>query len=196
MVEDPVKIAVIGKPIAGVAIKMLDAEGKELPATDHDHPGRLALKGDMVMSGYWNREEATKDALRDGWLVTNDLVYTDADGDVYMLGRADDIINIGGEKVSPIEIENLAGEFPAIRECACIGVPDPNETLGQIPVLFLAKGEEFSLDELKKYLSTRVGRFKIPQKFIEVEALPRNRMKKLDRKAMRSIWDQHGKEEG
>ena len=196
VVEDPVKIAVIGKPIAGVAIKMLDAEGKELPATDHDHPGRLALKGDMVMSGYWNREEATKDALRDGWLVTNDLVYTDADGYVYMLGRADDIINIGGEKVSPIEIENLAGEFPAIRECACIGVPDPNETLGQIPVLFLAKGEEFSLDELKKYLSTRMERFKIPQEFVEVEALPRNRMKKLDRKAMRSIWDQHGKEEG
>ena len=188
--KDPVKIATIGKPLEGVTIKMLDPDGKELPETDHDHPGRLALKGDMVMSGYWNREEATKDALRDGWLVTNDLVYTDADGYVYMLGRADDIINIGGEKVSPIEIENLAGEFPAIRECACIGVPDPKETLGQIPVLFLVQREGFSLDELKKYLNTRMERFKVPQEFVTVEALPRNRMKKLDRKAMRAIWDQ------
>jgi len=194
VVRDPEKIAVIGKPIAGVTIQMLDAAGQVLPHTDHDHPGRLALKGDMVMSGYWNREEATKDALRDGWLVTNDLVYTDADGYVYMLGRADDIINIGGEKASPIEIENLAGEFPAIRECACIGVPDPKQTLGQIPVLFLVKEEGFSLEELKKYLNKRMERFKIPQEFVEVEALPRNRMKKLDRKAMRSIWEQRSPE--
>ena len=189
VVRDPVKIAAIGKPIPGVAIRMLDADGQELPQTDHEHPGRLALKGDMVMSGYWNREEATRDALRDGWLVTNDLVYSDADGYIYMLGRADDIINIGGEKVSPIEIENMAGEFPAIRECACIGVPDPNETLGQIPVLFLVQGSGFSQDELKKYLSTRMERFKIPQEFVTVAELPRNRMKKLDRKAMRALWD-------
>ena len=190
VVKDTVKIAAIGKPISGVMIKMLDTDGQELPHTDHDHPGRLSLKGDMVMSGYWNREEETRDALRDGWLVTNDLVYADEDGYVYMLGRADDIINIGGEKVSPIEIENLAGEFPAIRECACIGVPDPEETLGQIPVLFLVKGNGFSQEELKKYLSTRMERFKIPQAYVSVSELPRNRMKKLDRKAMRVLWDE------
>ena len=192
--KDPVKIAAIGKPIPGVVIKMLDAEGNALSQTDHEHPGRLSLKGEMVMSGYWNREEATKDALREGWLVTNDLVYSDTDGYVYMLGRADDIINVGGEKVSPIEVENQAGEFPAIRECACIGVPDPKETLGQIPVLFLVKGDGFSLEELKKYLNSHMERFKIPQEFIEVEALPRNRMKKLDRKSMRGIWDQRTEE--
>lgn len=190
VVKDPVQIATIGKPLDGVVIKMLDGEGQEIAHTDHDHPGRLALKGDMVMSGYWNREEATKDALRDGWLVTNDLVYTDADGYVYMLGRADDIINIGGEKVSPIEVENLAGEFPAIRECACIGVPDPKETMGQIPVLFVVEGDGFSLDELKKYLAGRMERFKIPQEYVPVPELPRNRMKKLDRKAMRALWEE------
>lgn len=190
VVKDPVQIAVIGKPLSGVVIRMLDADGAEMPQTDHDHPGRLALKGDMVMSGYWNREAETKDALRDGWLVTNDMVYTDKDGYVYMLGRADDIINVGGEKVSPVEVENLAGEFPAIRECACIGVPDPKETLGQIPVLFLVEGEGFSLEELKKYLPTRMERFKVPQEFVTVDALPRNRMKKLDRKTMRALWEQ------
>ena len=190
VVKDPVQIAVIGKPLSSVIIRMLDADGQEMLHTDHDHPGRLALKGDMVMSGYWNREAETKDALRSGWLVTNDMVYTDEVGYVYMLGRADDIINVGGEKVSPVEVENLAGEFPAIRECACIGVPDPKETLGQIPVLFLVEGEGFSLEELKKYLPTRMERFKVPQEFVAVDALPRNRMKKLDRKAMRALWEQ------
>ena len=190
VVKDPVKIAATGKPLSHIAVKILDVEGQEMPETDHNHPGRLALKGDMVMSGYWNRKEETQDALREGWLVTNDLVYTDADGYVYMLGRTDDIMNIGGEKVSPIEIENLAGEFPAIRECACIGVPDPKDTLGQIPVLFLVPGNKFSLKELKKYLGMRMERFKIPQAFVTLEELPRNSMKKLDRKAMKTMWRQ------
>ena len=190
VVKNPVQIAAIGKPLSGVAVSMLDADGQEMLHTDHDHPGRLALKGDMVMSGYWNRELETKNALRDGWLVTNDITYTDEDGYVYMLGRADDIINVGGEKVSPIEVENLAGEFPAIRECACIGVPDPEQTLGQVPVLFIVKRTGFSLNELKKYLSARMERFKIPQDYVMVPELPRNSMKKPDRKAMRSLWEQ------
>lgn len=190
VVKNPVQIAAIGKPLSCIAVTMLDAAGLKILHTDHDHPGRLALKGDMVMSGYWNLESETKNALRDGWLVTNDITYTDEDGYVYMLGRADDIINVGGEKVSPIEVENLAGEFPAIRECACIGVPDPEETLGQVPVLFIVEGTGFSLNELKKYLSARMERFKIPQEYVTVPELPRNRMKKPDRKAMRSLWEQ------
>ena len=70
------------------------------------------------MVGYWGLPEQTADALQDGWLVTNDLVWRDEDGFVYMLGRADDIINVGGEKASPIEIENTASLCPGIRECA------------------------------------------------------------------------------
>ena len=171
--------------------ELLSAEVEKcaLTKTDAEHPGRLALKGDMVMSGYWNRPEATADALRGGWLVTNDMVYFDADGYAYMLGRSDDIINVGGEKVSPIEVENIASEFPAMKECACIGAPDPEEVLGQIPVLFMVTQKGFSLEELKTYLAGHMERFKIPQAFVEVPALPRNRMKKLDRKEMRRLWE-------
>ena len=193
--EDPVKVAAIGKPLGCLEIKALGPDGQALEHTDMEHPGRLALKGDMVMSGYWNRPEATADALRDGWLVTNDLVYMDEEQYVYMLGRADDIINVGGEKVSPIEVENIASEYPAMKECACIGVSDPNEVLGQIPVLFVVKDAGYSEDDLKVFLAAHMERFKIPQEFVSVPELPRNRMKKLDRKEMRRLWDQRGQEQ-
>jgi len=186
------RITSIGKPLPGVMVRALDPEGKSLEHTDKDHPGRLALKGDFVMSGYWNREEQTKDALRDGWLVTNDLVYFDDEGFVYMLGRADDIINVGGEKVSPIEVENIASEYGPIKECACIAAPD--EILGQVPVLLMAVDETYEeegLDGLKTFLSRRMERFKLPADYMIVEALPRNRMKKPDRNAMKELWKRH-----
>ena len=190
VVKDPVRVAAIGKPLPHIRIAMLGADGNPMAHTDHEHPGRLALYGDMVMSGYKNRPEETKDALRDGALVTNDLVYQDESGYVYMLGRADDIINVGGEKVSPVEVENIASEYEEMKECACIGVPDPNELLGQVPALFMAVRNGYSEDKLKAYLAERMERFKLPQAFVIVQALPRNRMKKLDRKAMRKMWDE------
>ena len=190
VVKDPARCAAVGKPLSGISVRIIDTDGNEIPHTDHDHYGRLALKGDMVMSGYYNLESETKKALQDGWFVTNDIAYTDENGYIYMLGRIDDIINVGGEKVSPVEVENLVEEFPAIRECACIGVPDPKNTLGQIPVLFFVMGDGFSLDELKKFLAAKKERFKLPQEYVPIPALPRNHMKKVDRKVMRSMWEQ------
>ena len=187
---DPVRCVTIGKPLSSMEVVALGPDGERLAHTDEEHPGRLALRGGMVMSGYMNRPDATRDALRSGWLVTNDMVYMGSDGYVYMLGRADDIINVGGEKVSPVEVENIASEYEAMRECSCIGVPDPNEVLGQIPVLLVVENEGFSLDELKLYLSSRLERFKLPQAYLSIPALPRNRMKKPDRKEMRRLWDE------
>ena len=141
------------------------------------------------MAGYYNMPEATAETLVDGWLYTNDIVYMDEDGYVYMLGRADDIINVGGEKVSPIEVENIAQEFEEIRECACIGVK--NETLGQVPVLYVVpEGEEFHSDLLIRFLAERMEKYKLPQKFFELPELPRNRMQKLDRKALYRMWQE------
>ena len=125
------KIGSIGKPLEHIAIKVLDAENHEMENTDASNAGRMALKGDMQMAGYWDMSEQTADAIQDGWLVTNDLVYLDDDGYVYMLGRADDIINVGGEKVSPVEVENVASEYDGIKECACIGVKDTEGVLGR-----------------------------------------------------------------
>lgn len=157
--------------------------------SDAAHPGRMILRGDMTMSGYWQNETVTAQSLIDGWLLTGDMAYTDDLGNVYMLGRADDIINVGGEKVSPIEVEELAGQFPAVRECACIGVEDPDGITGQIPVLFAAVTPEYNEDELIRFMAARTERCKIPQRFVRIEALPRNRMQKIDRKALRGLWE-------
>lgn len=187
--KDAKKVSALGKPLPNVSVRALSTSGEEMQPTE-DNPGKLSVKGGMVMSGYWNRPELSVETIVDGWLLTNDLVYFE-DGYVYMLGRADDIINVGGEKVSPIEIENAAGQFPGIYECACAGVPDPDEVFGQIPVLFYVTNDEnLSTDELNAFLVKQLERYKLPKQYIRVDEIPRNVMKKIDRKGVRRLWDE------
>ncbi len=179
----------IGKPLESVTVRIYREDGTEVTGYGPDESGKMWLKGDLEMSGYWKRETETAKALVDGWLVTNDLVYRDEDGFIYMLGRADDMINTGGEKVSPVEVENVASGYEQIKECACVGAPDPKGILGEIPVLFVVpKTEAFDEDGLLQYLSERIERFKLPQVCILLEELPRNRMQKLDRRMLRIIY--------
>lgn len=182
----------LGKPLAGkVQIRITDSEGKAMES-NASHPGRMALRGDMQMVGYWNNQEMTEQTLRDGWLMTGDMAYLDEDGYVFMLGRADDIINVGGEKVSPLEVENIAGQCEGVRECACIGVEDPEGIYGQIPVLFVAADSRYSEEGLRKFIASKTERYKIPQKYILVESIPRNRMQKTDRNRLKSMWEDQG----
>lgn len=185
------KLTALGKPVQSAKIKVVGPDGQEIIATDIDNAGRLAVKGDMTMAGYYQKPEVNAETLVDGWLLTNDLVYTDGEGFVYMLGRADDIINVGGEKVSPIEIENIASEFEKVTDAACIGVKD--DIMGQVPVLYVAVEEPYKEEDLLRFLTARLESFKVPKQIIRVQEIPRNRMKKLDRKAVRKLWDERGK---
>lgn len=188
VVKNETHIGALGRPLTGkVQVKILDSQGNTIES-DAAHPGRMALKGDMQMAGYWNNEAATRETLKDGWLLTGDMAYLQ-DGYVFMLGRADDIINVGGEKVSPIEVENIAGQYAFIKECACIGAEDEKGVLGQIPVLFVVTKSGYSEENLVKYLSEKMERYKIPQKFVKLLELPRNRMQKIDRRALRNILE-------
>lgn len=191
--KHPDKLLSIGKPAEGVEFKVADSQGRELQARDIDTAGRMALRGRMQMAGYYRDPEQTKAALSDGWLLTNDMVYADEDGYVYMLGRADDIINVGGEKVSPVEVENIASEYEQIRECACIGADDPDGILGKVPILYaVMEGAEFQEAGLMKFLADRMERYKLPQRVVIVPKLPRNRMNKLDRAALARMWEDCG----
>lgn len=192
VVKDPVKVASLGRPLAGkVEVRIMDGDGNAI-RSDSDNPGRMAIKGDMKMAGYWNNPGATSETLVDGWLVTGDMAYMDDDGNVYMLGRADDIINVGGEKVSPIEVENIACQYECVKECACIGAPDPEGVTGQIPVLFVVTKSGYSEDELHKFIASKAERYKLPQRYVILDELPRNRMQKIDRKALKKIWENQG----
>lgn len=191
--KHPDKIGSAGKPLEGIELKVVDAEGNGIEARDVNTAGRMALRGRMQMSGYFSMPEMTAEAIVDGWLLTNDMVYTDDEGYVYMLGRADDIINVGGEKVSPIEVEQIVREFPGVRECACIGVDDPDGVTGKAPVLYVvSEGKGFQERDLTKFLSERLERYKLPKRYVQIQTLPRNRMEKLDRKALAKMWEETG----
>lgn len=194
VVKDETLIGALGKPLDGkVEIQVVGPDGKPVQG-DQEHPGRMAIKGAMEMSGYWRNPETTAETLTDGWLLTGDMVYR-KEGYLFMLGRADSIINVGGEKVSPIEVENIAGQYGQIKECACIGVEDPKQMMGQIPVLFVVPKIGYSEEELVKFLMGKVERYKIPQQFAKVDVLPRNRMQKVDYKALKQMWEQLGTED-
>ncbi len=194
--EHPDKLTSLGIPMEGIDFKTVDADGREVQATDVNSAGRMTLRGPMCMMGYFDMPEITAQTLVDGWLLTNDLVYRDEDGFVYMLGRADDIINVGGEKVSPIEVENVASEYENARECACIGVDDPDGILGQVPVLFVVpENGQFAEEDMRRYLSDHLERYKLPQHYIVVGEIPHNRMQKLDRKALMRMWEDNVNDE-
>ena len=192
-VKHPVHVSTIGKPLPDITIKVLDENGSPIEKTDEEHTGRLALTGEMVMSGYWHAEEITKKTLVNGYLLTNDIVWVDPDGFVHMLGRSDDIMNVGGEKVSPLDVENVACECPGISECACIGVPDEETHLGEVPVLFYAAEEDPGEAAIKSYITANAEKYKVPVYYVRVDALPRNRLQKLDRRAMHAMWDERQK---
>jgi long-chain acyl-CoA synthetase len=180
-------LGAVGKPLPYVQLKVLDDNGNVIESSA-ENPGRMALKGDMGMAGYWNETELTLRTIHDGWILTNDIVYLGENGYVYMLGRSDDIINVGGEKVSTINVENIAGQYEFIKECACIGVEDPQAILGQIPVLFVVtKNTNYKEKDLQIFLSKYMERYKIPKEYILVSELPRNQMGKIDRNKLRDM---------
>lgn len=179
-------IYALGKPLKDkVEVKFVDKDNNEIKST-FDNPGRMCLKGDMIMSGYYKADEITKETIVDGWLLTGDLAYMKGEY-IYMLGRADDIINVGGEKVSPIEVENVASLYSGINDCACIGIEDPNKVLGQVPCLFVVTKPNYNENELISFLSSKLEKYKMPQQIIILNEIPRNRMKKIDRKALKQL---------
>jgi long-chain acyl-CoA synthetase len=187
------KIESMGKPRDLVQTKILHYDG--YTANDQTSPhacGILSIRGDMLMTGYWGDPLLTENAMKDGWLITNDLVWKDKDGFFYMLGRVDDMINVGGEKVSPVEIEEILLESPEIKECACIGVQDTKGNLGEVPILFICREKKCNDINWKKQilctLTLRLDQYKIPTDIIEMELLPRNKMGKIDRNEIRKSW--------
>ncbi len=190
--EHPDKLTSLGIPINGIDFKTVDENGQEINAVDVDSAGRMALQGPMCMMGYYDMPETTDETMVGGWLLTNDLVYRDDDGFIYMLGRADDIINVGGEKVSPIEVENVASEYENARECACIGVDDPDGILGRVPVLFVVpESGRFAEEEMRRYLAEHLEKYKLPRYYLVISEIPRNSMQKLDRRALARMWEEN-----
>lgn len=160
-------------PAAAVAdLKITDEDGNDLPT---GAVGELWARGPMIVTGYWNRPEASAETFVDGWVRTGDLGRLDEDGFVYILDRAKDMLIRGGENIYSTEVENVLYAHPAVTDCALIGLP--HRTLGEEPaaVVHLAPGEEASEAELQAWVRARLAAFKVPVaiRFV-ADTLPRN----------------------
>ncbi|MCM1191187.1 MAG: AMP-binding protein [Butyrivibrio sp.] len=177
-----------GAPINDIQIKIVDDSFQELPHDGHT-VGRLALKGDMLLSGYYRNEKLSAEYMRDGWFITNDAVSIDEESYVRMRGRVDDIISVGGEKVAPADVERLVEEACGMPGCVCVGVTDPDGILGSVPVVFAA-GKFADQKKIEEYIRTKGNSFMVPRAFVTVPEIPRNYMGKIDRKALKQLWDE------
>ena len=120
--EEP-KVGSIGKPIPGVEMKLINADWTDVPDGDPEAIGEIAIKGHNVMKGYYDRPEATAEAIQDGWFRSGDLAKKDADGYYFIVDRSKDMIIRGGYNVYPREIEEVLMQHPAVSLVAVIGVP-------------------------------------------------------------------------
>jgi 2-furoate---CoA ligase len=143
----------------------------------------VLLAGDESFEGYWRRPEADAKALRDGWYFTGDTGYIDADGDLFVTGRTDDMIITGGENVSPVEIERCLSHHQAISEVAVVGLPD--ERWGQVVAAFVKQRLAVDAAELDRFCQqSGLANFKRPRRYVFVEALPRSAVGKLLRRKL------------
>ena len=160
-------------------------ENKNTVEADEAHPAFLATGGAQNMKEYFNAPELTAQAVKDGFIYTNDLGYIDNEGYIYCLGRQDDVINFAGVKISPDEIEQEAVKFKGVKDAAC--VPMPDKTYGQVPKLFvsLQEGcEDFSVKECTEFLKGLLDANKVPKHIEVIAEIPRTGNGKIQRKRL------------
>lgn len=175
------KPGAVGKPLFHIDVRVVDGKGHECPP---DTAGELIIRGPHVTPGYWNNPEATKDAIRDGWLHTGDLAIRDDEGYYTIVGRLKDMIISGGENIYPAEVESVMHAHPAVVEAALIGVPD--EKWGEVgcAVVVVKPQQTLTNDDLIAFMHDRLARYKIPKSVVFVDELPKTGPGKIDKKLL------------
>jgi long-chain acyl-CoA synthetase len=176
------RVGSVGRALAGIEVCVMDYDNRPLPPRQ---PGEICTRGRHVMKGYLNKEEATRDAIIDGWLHTGDIGYMDEDGYVYITDRKKDLIIKGGENISPREIEEAIYTHPSVAEAAVFGVVD--ELYGEqiCAAIVLRSGHRLTEEEIKEHISRYVTKFKVPSRIAFVENLPKNASGKILKRTLR-----------
>jgi long-chain acyl-CoA synthetase len=174
----------IGTPIDGVEIRVVDSEtAEECPPGEL---GEIIIRGPNVMLGYWNREEETQAAIRDGWFHSGDIGRQDEDGFLYIVDRVKDMIAVGGLKVFPAEVERVLLDHPMVAQAAVVGFPD--EVFGEQVVAFVvldSESESGVVDSISKYAKANLANYKVPRTVIPIDELPRNPSGKILKRRLR-----------
>jgi len=184
--DAPQRMAAAGRPLPGVELKIIGPDGEALPT---GAVGELAVRGPSVMAGYYNRPEATADALgADGWLRTGDAGYLDADGYLFIQDRLKDMIISGAENVYPAEVESSIYGHPDVADVAVIGVPDDRWGEAVKAVVVLKPGTAADPASIIAWSRERVAAFKAPKSVDFIDALPRNPSGKILRRQLREPY--------
>ena len=160
----------IGTPLQGVEMKVVDEDGNDVPQGE---VGEIAIRGHNVMKGYWRRDDATREVMREGWFHTGDMAQVDEDGYFFIVDRKKDMIIRGGYNVYPREIEEVLYQHPAIREAAVIGIP--HESLGEEvgACVVLKEGQDIGVEELQAFVKQEVAAYKYPRRIWFADELPK-----------------------
>jgi long-chain acyl-CoA synthetase len=188
----------VGRPLPGVPsrgvgsveLRLVDSGGRSLDTEgDDEDTGVVAVRGPNLFSGYWPDGAggpAELPGLGSGWFRTGDVGYLDADGDLHLVDRADDLIIVSGFNVYPHEVEDVLLEHPAVRAAAAVGVPHPQRGEAVRAVLVPAEGMQPTAEEIVEHCAARLARFKVPVEVALVDSLPYLPTGKLARRMLRT----------
>lgn len=180
-----VKLGSLGRIVEGYEARIVGPDGQDVPDGEI---GRLHVKGDSTALCYWRDQDKSRATFHGDWCITADLFRRDAEGYYYYAGRADDMLKVRGQFVSPLELEGCLAEHPAVAECAVVGVDDGEGLTIPKAFVVLREGHAASEDlaaELQEHAKTRLTRYKFPREVAFVDALPRNDRGKIMRRQLR-----------
>jgi len=178
-----------GREFIGVNLKVVDEQGKEIKK-DEKEVGEIIVKGDIVTKGYWKLPEETKKSIKEGWLHTGDMAVIDEEGYVTIVDRKKDMILTGGENVYSTEVENILYMYPAILECAVVGVPDQKWGEAVKAIVVLKPGQQATEQEIIQFCKERIAHYKAPKSIDFIGALPRTGSGKIHKKNLRDkYWE-------
>lgn len=179
------RLSSVGRALPGTEIRILDDDGHALPP---GRTGTVAIRTDRAMGGYYGMRDVTDTTLRDGWLMTSDLGWLDADGYLFLSGRRSDLIIRGGENIAPEEVETVIETHESVLEAAVVGVSDEEWGERILAVVVPRPGRSITDAEIVAYCRERLAAFKKPDRVVFAATLPRTSTGKLIRREVRERY--------
>lgn len=173
----------VGRPNSLSQIVIVDEDGNEIQNPSAENPGLCGIRSKSVMKGYWNEPEQTAKAIKNGMLVMSDICYFAPNGELILIGRSNDTINLGGLKVAPLEVEEVVMRAQCVDECLLIPVTRAGNTALKLLVV-LKEGMELDEDDIRAVISANLEPYKLPKQIVVIDEIVKTFNGKIDRKQM------------
>lgn len=178
------KLNTVGKETPNMHISICDENGNILPVNTE---GEICVEGDAVTNGYYQEEEITQASFWEKKFRTGDWGQIDSDGYLSLKSRKKELINVGGKKVSPIEVEEVLKEFDFVKDCACVAIPDPSGVLGEVVKAFVVTDvpEKLSVENMTNLIGKQLEAYKLPVQYEAIDSIPKTSSGKIQRLALK-----------